>query len=60
MIDILLSVVVDLLIWIILLPISLIFTTPIILITSFFGKEGYFKTLRMSYLKVINWWKRWI
>ena len=43
---------------ILLLPLSLIFSTPLILIISFRGNNGYLNSLKKNYKIVIDWWKK--
>lgn len=44
------------LVWLLLLPISLLITTPVILVLALFGKESYGKNLNHYYQKVIAFW----
>ena len=46
-------------IWdIIVVPLVWILATPFILVMSFFGKEGYFKNMKMYYKKIKDYfWK---
>ena len=45
---------------VILLPIILIVSTPIIFLISFSGQQKYFENLKLNYKKVIQWWHKWV
>ncbi len=60
MIDIIFLTIYQIIIEIILLPLSLILLTPFILVFGFFGKNKYLQNIKESYGKIIKWWKKLI
>lgn len=52
------NVIIEFIIWVVMLPVSLVLATPIILVTSIFKKDGYIKNVKRGYIKIIKWWKR--
>ena len=58
MLDFVFEILLEILFWVIFLPLIMILSTPIILIKSIFGKKSYLNNLKADYSKVYHWWER--
>jgi|GEM_PF-5429166 len=56
MFDVIIQVVVE----IIILPVTLALATPVVLILGFFGENSYLENIKESYGKIVKWWKKHI
>lgn len=56
-IDILVQFIFWFIFWIIVLPILMIFGTPVILLTSIFKKGSYMENIKSAYQKLFKYWK---
>lgn len=45
---------------VIILPVILVLSTPIILIRGIFTKGSYVENIKENYGRIIKWWKRYI
>lgn len=55
--EIIIDVVMQFIFWIVILPILMIFATPVILLTSIFKKGSYTENIKSSYRKLFKYWK---
>lgn len=55
--EIIIDVVMQFIFWIIILPILMIFATPVILLTGIFKKGSYTENTKTSYKKLFKYWK---
>jgi len=44
--------------WLLLLPVVILISTPIILVAALFGKHIYRKNVELYYELVFDWWRR--
>lgn len=56
MLDIIFQIIVE----IIILPVILVLSTPVILIRGIFIKKSYIENIKNDYNRIIKWWKRCI
>lgn len=56
--EILIDILLRIVLWVILLPLSIILVTPFILIGSAFTKQTYGKSVKSWYYNVFTFWER--
>lgn len=42
--------------YVLVLPISLVLATPVILVAAFFGSKRYWQNVKQYYTRIIAWW----
>lgn len=57
LLELILTPVLELLLWLVLLPIFLILATPGVLVLAFFGEGSYLAKARQRYQRVVQFWK---
>ncbi len=55
--EIIIDVLMQAIIWIVILPLVLIFATPVILLINIFRKGAYLNNLKSDYKKIFKYWK---
>jgi hypothetical protein len=58
LLEFILTPVLELLLWLVLLPICLILATPGMLVLAFFGEGSYLAKAGQGYQRVVRFWKR--
>lgn len=55
--EIIIEALIQFIFWIVILPILMVFGTPVILLTCIFKKGSYAENVKMDYKKLFEYWK---